>query len=150
MLLAAAAPGGGAGSEPAAAPGLELAFEIRDASGAGAQRFARGEAIGLALVARNAGGTPLRLDFASARTHDFAVADAAGHEVWRWSRGRLFAQALSQIELGPGESRRFEATWHQRDASGRPVPPGRYRVVASLACVPAPPPVGPLELEIAE
>jgi hypothetical protein len=149
-LLALAAPCGGAGSERAAAAGLELRLEIQDASGIGAQRFAAGESVGLVLAVRNTGDLPRRLEFPTARTHDFAVADAGGSEVWRWSRGRRFAQALTQIELGPGESRRFEAAWDQRDAAGAAAPPGSYHVVASLACAPSPPPVGPLELEISE
>ena len=148
-LLALAAPCGGAGSERAAAPGLELRLELEDGSGGGARRFGAGASIGLVLVARNANAAPLRLEFPTAQTHDFAVTGDAGNELWRWSRGRRFAQVLTQIELAPGESRRFEAAWDQRDASGAPAPPGRYRVVASLACAPAPPPVGPLEIEIA-
>jgi len=100
------------------------------------------------LEVHNAGSAPQRLEFPTARTHDFAVSDAHGVEVWRWSRGRLFAQVLSEIELAPGQSQRFAAAWDQRTASGALAPAGRYRVVGSLACSPAPPPVGPLELEI--
>jgi hypothetical protein len=146
-LLAVAAPCG-AGSERAAAAGLELRLEILDSAGGAAQRFATGAPVGFVLEVRNAARAPQRLEFPTARTHDFAVTDAHGREVWRWSRGRLFAQVLSEIELAPGESRRFAAAWDQRDAAGALALPGRYGVVASLACSPAPPPVGALYLEI--
>lgn len=102
----------------------------------------------LVLEAHNAGETPLALEFATARTHDFAVLDSQGLEVWRWSQGRLFAQALAEIELAPGETRRFAASWDKRDASGTLAQPGRYQVLGTLACSPSPPPVGPLDLDI--
>jgi hypothetical protein len=44
--------------------------------------------------------------------------------------------------------RRFAAIWDQRDAAGARAAPGRYRVVASPDCAPAPPPAGPVELAI--
>jgi len=147
VLLALAAFAGG-GPEQAAAGGLELRLEIQDAGGRGAQRFAAGETVDFVLEIRNAGETALALEFATARTHDFAVLDAEGREAWRWSRGRLFAQALASIELAAGETRRFAASWDQRDASGAPVRPGRYQVLGTLASVPSPPPAGPLALEI--
>jgi len=131
-----------------AAAGIELRLEILDSGGGEARSFAAGEPVGLVLEVRNAGSAPRRLEFPTARTHDFAVSEAHGGEVWRWSRGRLFAQVLSEIELAPGESRRFAVAWDQRTAAGAQAPPGRYRVVGSLACSPAPPPVGPLDLEI--
>jgi hypothetical protein len=145
-LLALAAPCG-AGSQGAAA-GLALRLEVTDAAGVAAGRFAAGAPVALVLEVRNAGEAPRRVEFATARTHDFALLDAGGREVWRWSRGRLFAQALSETELAPGEARRYTATWHQRDAAGEPAPPGRYRALGSLACLPAPLTAEPVELVI--
>jgi hypothetical protein len=138
------------GAEPAEPPaaGLELRLEVQDATGRSAQRFADGAQVTLVLEVENRGSAPLALEFPSARTHDFAVLDAQGREVWRWSRGRLFAQVLATVELAPGEVRRFAAIWDQRDAAGARAAPGRYRVVASLDCAPAPPPAGPVELAI--
>jgi hypothetical protein len=104
--------------------------------------------VDLVLEVHNAGEAPLHLEFATARTHDFAVLDAEGLEVWRWSRGRLFAQALAEIELAPGETRRFAASWDKRDASGALAQPGPYQVLGTLACTPSPPPVGPVSLDI--
>jgi hypothetical protein len=147
-LLALAAPCGGGTERSAAAAGLELRLEILDADGLAAQSFAAGAPVGLVLEVRNAGGEPRRLEFPTARTHDFAVSDAGGRELWRWSAGRLFAQALAEIELAPGELRRFATAWDGRDAAGAPAAPGRYRAVASLACSPALPPAGPLDFEI--
>src|SRR5262245_4084135 len=136
----------GAEADPAA--GLELSLEVHDASGHAARRFASGAPVTLALEVTNRGGEPRALKFTSARGCDFAVFDAQGREIWRWSRGRLFAQALERVELAPGGSQRFTATWDQRDASGALTPPGSYRAVASLASASAPAPAGPVELVI--
>lgn len=136
------------GHATAAAGSLELRLEVRDRSGRAAQRFAAGEPVDLVLEIRNAGEQALALEFATARTHDFRVLDSEGREVWSWSHGRLFAQMLTQLELAPGERRRFAASWDQRDASGTLARPGRYGVVATLASSPSPPPVGPVELEV--
>jgi hypothetical protein len=144
-LVALAAP---CGAERAGAAGLELRLEVQDAAGSAARSFAPGAPVGLVLEVRNAGDAPRRLEFASGRTHDFAVSDAQGRELWRWSRGRFFVQMLSEIELAPGESRRFAEAWDQRDAEGAAVPAGRYQVVASLACSPSPPPAGPVPFAI--
>ncbi|MFB6217940.1 MAG: BsuPI-related putative proteinase inhibitor [Halobacteriaceae archaeon] len=60
---------------------------------------------------------------------DVAVYEA-GQEVWRYSDGRAFAQALHTAVLEPGESVRHEATW--------PDPaPGEYTAEATLAATDA-------------
>lgn len=73
---------------------------------------------------RNAGAlTEVR--FPSGQTHEFIVLDERDREVWRWSEGRLFTQALRTRQLKRGDALRYSATW---DTAA----PGRYRVVASL------------------
>jgi hypothetical protein len=73
------------GAEPAEPPaaGLELRLEVQDATGRSAQRFADGAQVTLVLEVENRGSAPRVLEFPSARTHDFAVLDAQGREVWR-------------------------------------------------------------------
>lgn len=51
-------------------------------------------------------------------------------EVWRYSDGRAFTQALRSVVLEPGESVRHEATW--ADPS-----PGEYTAEASLVATDA-------------
>ena len=63
--------------------------------------------------------------FANGRTHEFIVLDEQNREVWRWSAGRLFTQALQTKQLQKGEAIRYTAHW---DTAA----PGKYRVVASL------------------
>src|SRR5688500_15643838 len=46
------------------------------------------------LHVTNRGGRNLELMFPSGQTHDFVVLDAAGKQLWRWSEGRMFTQAM--------------------------------------------------------
>ncbi len=68
----------------------------------------------------------IELDFTDGRTHDFAVLDASGREVWRWSAGRLFTQAMQNRLLDVRD------TAHWREHWDPPAGSGRYTVVAHL------------------
>jgi hypothetical protein len=41
----------------------------------------------------------LELLFPTGQTHDLVVVDSLGREVWRWSEGRMFTQALQNRVL---------------------------------------------------
>ncbi|WP_276258171.1 BsuPI-related putative proteinase inhibitor [Haloglomus litoreum] len=84
-----------------------------------------GQRVAFALVVENAGYDPVSVTFRDSGDADFAVLTADGEEVWRWSDGRVFAQALRPAEFAPGESATFEAEW--------PDPrPGDYTAVGEL------------------
>lgn len=94
---------------------------------------ARAEAgrVALAFSVENAGDEPVTLTFPDARRAEFVArvdgdGERGGEEAWQWSRGRMFAQALGEVTLSPGESRAFEATWEGPE-------PGAYRIEAELA-----------------
>ena len=80
-----------------------------------------------ALLVTNASAKGIELEFPDARTHDFAVIDSAGREVWRWSRNRLFTSALQTRTLGRDDSKEFAESWDPAGAHGR------FTVVATLA-----------------
>ena len=67
----------------------------------------------------------LELTFPSGQTHEITVLDSLGREVWRWSEGRLFTQALQNRVLGSSETLTYEAHWQPPHA-------GHYVAVASL------------------
>ena len=46
------------------------------------------------LTLRNTTGAPLKLEFGSGQTFDVVVRDEDGKDVWQWSDGRGFTQAL--------------------------------------------------------
>lgn len=74
-----------------------------------------------------ANDSPKRVEliFPDGRTHDFAVLDSAGREVWRWSRGRLFTQGIQNRLLDARDSAVYDERWE-------PPAPGHYTLVAQL------------------
>lgn len=68
----------------------------------------------------------LELLFPSGQTHELVVVDSAGREVWRWSEGRMFTQALQNRILDSTGIMFWDAAWRHN------VPPGRYTAIASL------------------
>jgi hypothetical protein len=79
-----------------------------------------------AFSVTNAGSKRLEVRFPSGRTHDVVVLDSLGREVWRWSEGRLFTQAVQNRVVRASDVLSFEEEW--KDAA-----PGRYTAVVSLA-----------------
>lgn len=72
----------------------------------------------LRLDVTNASGHPIELEFSSTQQIDFAVRDAAGEDLWRWSADRSFAQMLTADTILAGESRSWEAEWEPGGRTG--------------------------------
>lgn len=68
------------------------------------------DAVDFAFTVTNRGTEPLTLHFPSGKLADIVVSNASG-EVWRWSDGRMFTQAIESRSLTPGESLIHEAAW---------------------------------------
>lgn len=84
-----------------------------------------GDGVAFSFSIVNAGDTPIELTFRDGCRADFAVVDADDGEIWRYSDGRAFTQALATADLQPGETASFEAEWPD------PVP-GDYTAEATL------------------
>jgi hypothetical protein len=74
----------------------------------------------------NAGTKRLEVNFPSGQTHDVVVVDSLGHEVWRWSTGRMFTQTLQNRVLRASEKLDYDAVWQH-------APAGKYTAIATLA-----------------
>ena len=85
-----------------------------------------GGEIDLALRVTNNSKRTLELRFPDGFTHDFFVLDSEGHEVWRWSEGRMFTSALQTKQLRSTGS----VTYHNK--SKQQLPKGEYTAVAVL------------------
>ncbi len=73
----------------------------------------------LNLDIRNNTTKMVELQFASGQTHDFVVEDAAGKEVWRWSAGRMFTQAMQNKLVKAKEVTTFSENWDAKDMHGK-------------------------------
>ncbi len=73
----------------------------------------------LTLHVTNTSGKRVELTFPSGQTHEFVVVDSTGKEVWRWSNGRLFTQAIQNKLLTSKESAKYEETWDPSQATGK-------------------------------
>lgn len=60
----------------------------------------------------------LELTFPSGQTHDITVVDGAGTEVWRWSTGQMFTQALRNQPLDPKAALSYSVHWRRPRAHG--------------------------------
>ncbi|WP_435077893.1 BsuPI-related putative proteinase inhibitor [Halococcus sp. AFM35] len=80
--------------------------------------------VSFSFTVANDGDDPVTLSFRDSCSADFAVLDGED-ERWRWSRGRMFTQALQSESLDPGESVTYEGKWQNPDA-------GTHTAVATL------------------
>lgn len=59
----------------------------------------------------NLSDKPLVLDFPSAQQFDWTIVDISGKTIYRWSKGRAFAQVLTHLTIPVGASDGFESSW---------------------------------------
>ncbi len=90
-----------------------------------------GESVRMTLTVRNASGAVYSYQTPTGQQYEFQV-DGPRGRVWNWSHGMFFTTAIVQGSIRPGESRVYTVEWDLKDNSGRPVPPGEYRVSAWL------------------
>jgi Intracellular proteinase inhibitor len=70
-----------------------------------------GDGVQFTVVVTNEGSRRVEVAFPSGQTHDVVVYDAAGNEVWRWSVGQMFTQALQDKSLDANESLHYTMRW---------------------------------------
>jgi hypothetical protein len=123
---------GTAGAHKAAAPERARPARTHHARGdtlVGAElRVRMADGVQFALAVENPAAHRVELTFPDGRTRDFAVYDASGREVWRWSRGRIFTQTMQNKLIAAHDSVVYAERWEAAT-------PGRYTVVAQLRSV---------------
>lgn len=72
------------------------------------------------------------LQFLTGQSFDFRVT-REGQDIWQWSYGRFFTQAIRMVPMPAGWSQDFTAKWDLVDDNAQPVPPGTYEITAELA-----------------
>ena len=74
------------------------------------QAYTTGDSVTFVLQLTNTGPTAIGLDYRSGQSFDFVVRQGQ-REVWRWSSGQMFSQALRNERLDAGATLRHQATW---------------------------------------
>jgi intracellular proteinase inhibitor BsuPI len=91
----------------------------------------------LEMLVVNASDRLLPFKFNSSQNYDFVITDVAtGLEVWRWSRGTVFAQVIRSDSIRGNSKWTYTELWNRRDNDKNPVSPGRYRLVGILSSQP--------------
>jgi hypothetical protein len=84
--------------------GVTVTFTVRPA------RVEAGETVTFALRIANIAGRAAELTFPSSKQYDFWVMRGR-EEVWRWSEGRLFTQAIEKRTIDPQGSLTLTEPW---------------------------------------
>jgi len=99
-----------------------------------------GERIIMVLYVTNEGEKPLTRRYTSGQSYEFVVHDSLGSEVWRWSHGMAFTDAIEHRVFEAGETVFYRVEWNQEDDAGEQIPPGSYTVSAvDVGCSLLPP-----------
>ena len=77
-----------------------------------------GEALRFTLRIVNNTKKMVEIQFPDGQTHDFVVSDSTGKEVWRWSEGRMFTQAMRSKTLKGKDGTVFEEKWEPKGQRG--------------------------------
>ncbi len=117
-------------AEPPGEVTVEL--ELIDTEAGELRAFASSVPIRLRITLRNPTGHEVELGFSSGRTHDAVVLSSDGSELWRWSTGRMFSQALSELQLAAGSETSFELVCDPSAQGEAPLPAGRYRATGLI------------------
>lgn len=89
------------------------------------KEFPADEIVPLRVSVTNTGDKTVALTFLTGQKYDFSVTDSAGTEIWLWSKGRSFTQAVTAIKVKPGENYNY----YGRVEAGS-LKPGEYTAAA--------------------
>jgi hypothetical protein len=76
------------------------------------------ESLKFALRVVNNTTKMVEIHFPDGQTHDFVVKDSADKEIWRWSEGRMFTQAMRSKTLKGKDETVFEESWEPKGHHG--------------------------------
>ena len=90
----------------------------------------------ITVTARNKGNKPLMLKFNTAQQYEFYAKDENQRIVWKWSNDRVFAEALTDVTLAPGEMFSRSAKWNYLRNDGYRVKAGKYQIMGAITVQP--------------
>lgn len=95
--------------------------------------FRAEELVHFTITATNTGDTARSLTFPTGQNFDITVSstDKKSPE-WTWSHHMAFTMMVREVEIKPGQTLTFHATWNQQDDDGNIMPRGVYEVHSKL------------------
>lgn len=85
-----------------------------------------GRPVDFRLAIRNSSCESATFSFSTTQRYDVVVWNDDCVEVWRWSRGRAFAQVPASLSVPAGGGTEYHVRWDQRDQAGHLVRIGAY------------------------
>ena len=93
--------------------------------------------IKLTMLVANTSDKLLPFKFNSSKTYDFIITDpATGMEVWRLSRGMMYAQVIRSDSIRANSKWTYSEVWNRQDNDRNPVAPGKYQLIGILSSQP--------------
>ncbi len=111
---------------------FETTLTLQDSAGIPTLQFDAGQPITLVMTIRNRTDAPRSVMLPTSQSYDCSISTAEGREVWRWSKGVMFAQVVTELKLAPGDTKSYSQIWNQKADDGTMLPPGRYRAIGMI------------------
>jgi|GEM_PF-3738726 len=84
----------------------------------------------------NISGKDQEVRFNSGQKYDIVITNNSGREVYRWSEGRFFTEAIEYVTVKKGGSLEFTESWDFKNKNGEIVEPGQYNVKVEIKAQP--------------
>lgn len=110
--------------------------------------YKSGEPIAIALTVLNQSTKPYQAQFTSSKVYDFYLYSDQEQLVWKWSGDKMFAMALANLKLEPKQPLTYVITFNQLLPSGKPLEPGKYRLVGEFSVKDKPLLTKPVRVEL--
>jgi hypothetical protein len=96
--------------------------------------FRASEPVHFTITATNTDDTARSLTFPTGQNFDITVfpTDRKKSPHWTWSHHMAFTMMVREVEIKPGQTLTFHATWNQQDDGGKIMPRGNYQVCSKL------------------
>ena len=91
--------------------------------------------IKMTFTVKNAEKKPVALTFNSGKRYDFVVSSQSGHEMWQWSKGRMFTMDIGTETLGAGKTLTYTETYKPGTPAMPALKPGTYILSAYPAAM---------------
>ena len=89
------------------------------------------EYVEIQMKVQNSSSKEITLEFPSSKFFDYVIRDEGGRELYKYSEGKSFLQAIQRINLKSGETKIWRDKWNYQ-THGKRVPAGKYTLKVNL------------------